>query len=59
MTIQILNASYSDSSRDRANFYSTLTTNLSALVILGGNKISCGSLGTKSAVAINHRYIGN
>ena len=58
MMIQIVNASLSNSSRDRANFYSTLTTNLSAIVLLGGNNISCGSLGIKSAVAINFQYIG-
>ena len=56
--IQIMNASYSVSNRDRGNFYSTLTANLSALVILGGNDISCGSTGTKSAIALNFQYIG-
>ena len=57
--IQIVEASYSDSSRDRANFYSTLTANLSALVMLGGNNISCGSPGTRSnTVAIDFQYTG-
>ena len=57
--IQIVNASYNENDRDRANFYSTLTTNLSALVMLGGNNISCGSLGTGSNnIAINLKYIG-
>ena len=56
--IQIMNASYSESNRDSGNFYSTLTANLSALVILGGNDISCGSTGTKSAIALNFQYIG-
>ena len=59
LMIQIVEASYSDSSHDRVNFYSTLTTNLSALVIFGGNNISCGSLGTRSTtVAIDFQYIG-
>ena len=60
VTIQIVEASYSDNTLDRANFYSTLTANLSAIVKLGGNNISCGSTGTKSAViAINDfDYIG-
>ena len=56
--IQIVEASYSDSSRDRANFYSTLTANLSALVMLGGNSISCGSIGTRSTTGIDFQYIG-
>ena len=59
MIIQIVEASYSGNSLDRASFYSTLTTNLSALVMLGGNNISCGSPGTKSNIAaIDFRYIG-
>ena len=57
--IQIVEASYSENDRDRANFYSTLTTNLSALVMLGGNNISCGSLGSTSNIAaIDFQYIG-
>ena len=58
VTIQIVEASYSDSSLDRANFYSTLTANLSAIVILGGNNISCGSPGTRSTTGIDFQYIG-
>ena len=56
--ILIVEASYSDSSRDGANFYSTLTANLSALVILGGNNISCGSYGTGSTTGLDFQYIG-
>ena len=56
--IQIVNASYNENDRDRANFYSTLTANSSALVILGGNNISCGSLGTRSTTGIDFQYIG-
>ena len=58
VTIEIVEASYSDSSLDRANFYSTLTTNLSAIKVLGGSSISCGSLGTKSTTGINFQYRG-
>ena len=55
--IQIVEASYSENSLDRVNFYSTLTTtNLSALAMLGGNNFSCGSPGTTTG--IDFQYIG-
>ena len=58
VAIQIVEASYSENNLDRANFYSTLTANLSALVMLGGNNISCGSPGTRSTTGIDFQYIG-
>ena len=48
VTIRILQASFSASSMDTANFHSTLSGNLSVIREMGGHSISCGSTGTKS-----------
>ena len=57
--IQIVEASYSDSSRDRANFYSTLTANLSTVRELGGENVTCGSTGTRSnTIEFNFNFKG-
>ena len=48
VTIRILQASFNASSMDTANFYSTLSGNLSVIREMGGHNISCGSTGTKS-----------
>ena len=57
--IQIVNASYSDSSRDRGSFQSTLTANLSAVKELGGENVTCGSPGTKNnAIEFNLNFKG-
>ena len=56
--ILIVNGSYSDATFDRANFYSTLTANLSAIKMFRGNNIRCGSLATKNSTGIDFQYIG-
>ena len=57
--IQIVNASFSNNSRDRGNFQSTLTANLSAVRELGGENITCGSTGTKSnTIEFNFNFKG-
>ena len=57
--IQIVEASWSDSSLDRANFYSTLTANLSAVRELGGENVTCGSTGTRSnTIELNFNFKG-
>ena len=48
VTIHILQASFSNSSMDTANFNSTLSGSLSVIREMGGHNISCGSAGTKS-----------
>ena len=48
VTICILQASFSASSMDRANFHSTLSGHLSMIREMGGHSVSCGSAGTRS-----------